>query len=80
MFFFGSDPVEQDNWQPRINKLEKSLNLWKSRSLSLIGKSLIINVLAMSKFFYLAKVLTPPYLGAFSRKSASLALFMGVKN
>ena len=57
--FFGTVLVEQDNWQLRINKLEKSLNLWKSRSLSLIGKSLIINVLAMSKFFYLAKVLTP---------------------
>ena len=52
--FFGTIPVEQDNWQARINKLEKSLNLWKSRSLSFIGKSLIINV-----FFYLAKVLIP---------------------
>lgn len=58
--FFGTVPVEQDNWQIRINKLEKSLNLWKSRSLSLVGKSLIINVLGLSKFFYVAKVLVPP--------------------
>ena len=57
---FGTVPVESDNWQPKINKLEKTLNLWKSRSLSLIGKSLIINVLALSKLLYLAKVLIPP--------------------
>lgn len=58
--FFGTVPVEIDNWQPKVNKLEKSINLWKSRSLSLVGKSLIVNVLGLSKFFYLAKVLRPP--------------------
>ena len=58
--FFGTVPVETDNWQPKINKLEKSLNLWKSRSLSFIGKCLIINVLGLSKFLYLAKVLLLP--------------------
>lgn len=54
---FGTIPVEQENWQPKLNKLEKSLNLWKSRSLSFIGKSLIVNVLGLSKFIYLAKTL-----------------------
>lgn len=58
--FFGTIPVEQDNWQPRISKLEKVLNLWKSRSLSLIGKSMIVNILGLSKFLYLAKVLITP--------------------
>lgn len=58
--FFGSVCVDSDNWQSKINKLEKLLNLWKSRSLSLIGKSLIVNVLGLSKFLYLAKVVTPP--------------------
>ena len=57
---FGTIPVEQDNWQPKINKLEKSINLWKSRSLSFVGKSVIINVLGLSKLFYLAKVLVLP--------------------
>ncbi len=58
--FFGTVPVEQDNWQTKINKLDKSINLWKSRSLSLVGKSLIINILGLSKLLYLAKVLIPP--------------------
>ena len=57
---FGSIPTEVDNWQPKINKLEKSLNLWRSRSLSLPGKALIINVLGLSKLLYLARVLVLP--------------------
>ena len=58
--FFGTVPVEIHNWQSKINKLEKLLNLWKSRSLSLIGKCLILNILGLSKFLYLAKILVPP--------------------
>ena len=57
---FGTIPVVEDNWQPKLNKLEKSLSLWKSRSLSLIGKCLIVNILGLSKLLYLAKVLIPP--------------------
>lgn len=57
---FGTVPVEQDNWQPKLNKLEKSLNLWKLRSLSLIGKSLVVNILGLSKLLYLARTLIMP--------------------
>ena len=55
--FFGNVSVELDNWQPKLNKLEKSLSLWRPRSLSLLRESLIINVLGFSKFTYLARVL-----------------------
>ena len=58
--FFGNVNVEQDNWQPKLNKLEKSPSLWRFRSLSLLGKSLIINVLGFSKFTYLARELPMP--------------------
>ena len=58
--FFGTIPVEQDNWMPKTNKLEKALNLWRARSLSLLGKALIINVLGLSKLLYLAKVFIVP--------------------
>ena len=57
---FGSIPTEVDNWQPKINKLEKSLNLRRLRSLSLPGKALITNVLGLSKLLYLARVLVLP--------------------
>ena len=52
--------TEQDNWQPKLTKLEKHLNWWKSRSLSFIGKSLIINAIGLSKLTSLATVLTVP--------------------
>ena len=58
--WFGVVPVEQDNWLSKIIKLEKSINLWKSSSLSFVGKSLIINVLGLSKFYYLARILLLP--------------------
>jgi len=56
----GLANVDPDNWQSKLNKLEKNLNLWKSRSLSFVGKSLIINVLGASKFWFLAKILPAP--------------------
>ena len=57
--FFGQ-ATEADNWQPKLKKLENHLNLWKSRSLSLVGKSLIVNTLGISKLLYLATILTVP--------------------
>ena len=57
---FGTEPVEEANWQLKINKLEKSLNLWKSSALSLVGRGLIVNVLGFSRFLYLPKVLVVP--------------------
>jgi len=53
----GLANVDPDNWQSKLNKLKKNLNLWKSRSLSYVGKVLIINVLGASKFWFLAKIL-----------------------
>ena len=56
---FGLD-TDADNWRPKLEKLEKHLNLWKSRSLSLVGRSLIVNVLGISKLLYLSAVLCVP--------------------
>ena len=58
--FFGVIDVPRDNWEPKLSKLDKMLTLWKSRSLSMVGKSLIINVLGISKLLYLARVLITP--------------------
>ena len=40
--------------------MDKMLSLWRSRSLSLVGKVLILNTLAFSKLFYLSRILEPP--------------------
>ena len=57
---FGTVPVERDNWEPRLSKLDNCLSLWKTRSLSFVGKVLILNILGLSKLLYLSRVLTPP--------------------
>lgn len=47
--WFGVVPVEQDNWASKVSKLKKAVNLWKSRSLSLVGKCMVVNVIGLSK-------------------------------
>ena len=54
-FSNGTTNVDPDNWLPRLSKLENNLNLWKSCSLFLVGKALIINVVGASKFWFLSK-------------------------
>ena len=46
--FFG-EKVEQDNWEPKLKKLESHLILWKRRSLPLVRRALLINTLGLSK-------------------------------
>lgn len=58
--FFGVIDVQGDNWEPKLSKLDKMLTLWKLHSVSMVGKSLIINVLGVSKLLYLSRVLTTP--------------------
>ncbi len=57
---FGNDSSVSDSWNARINKLEKKLDIWRSRCLSLRGKVLIINSLALSGLIFLASVLSIP--------------------
>lgn len=57
---FGVENTERDNWEPRLSKLDKSLSLWRSRSLSLLGKVLILNILGLSKLLFLSRFMQPP--------------------
>ena len=59
-FSNGTTCVDPENWLPRLTKLENNLNLWKTRSLSLVGKVLVINLLGASKFWYLSTILPLP--------------------
>jgi len=53
---FGNVDTSHDNWDDRVLKFRKTLNLWKSRDLSLKGKVLIANQLAASKLWYPASI------------------------
>jgi len=56
----GLVSVDNDNWKTKLDKLKSVLNLWSSRELSFIGRSMILNVLGASRFWHVAKVLVPP--------------------
>ena len=58
--YFGNSNVALANWIDRVTKLETKLNLWKSRTLSLKGKSLIVNTIGAAGLWYTATVLPMP--------------------
>lgn len=59
-FSNGLVSVDQDNWKSKLDKLKSVLNLWSSRELSFVGRSMILNVLGASRFWHVAKILPPP--------------------
>ena len=60
--FVGYGNLDEANWRPRFDAVECCLNSWCSRSLSFSGKALIINVLALSRIWYVASlVFMPPW-------------------
>ena len=58
--FFGNGKLDKANWSERVSKLEKRLNYWKSRTLSLKGKAMIVNTLGASGLWYTSTVLSMP--------------------
>lgn len=44
--------VAAKNYSSKVDDLKATLNLWKMRNLSLIGKVLILKFLALSRFVY----------------------------
>ena len=58
--FVGYGNLDEANWRPRIEAVERVLNSWRSRSLSLSGKALIINALALSRIWYVASLVSMP--------------------
>jgi len=59
-FSNGIVSVDNDNWKVKLDKLKSVFNLWSSRELSFVGRSMTLNVLGASRFWHVAKVLIPP--------------------
>ena len=49
-----------DNWKAKLDKLKQVLGLWSRRDLSFLGRGMILNVLGASRFWHVAKVVSPP--------------------
>ena len=58
-FFNDYLRTQNFNWEVQIRKLESALQNWKSRHLSLKGRAMIINTMALSKLWYLGAIISP---------------------
>ena len=66
--FLGPGLIDDFNWAPRLEAVEKCLDSWRSRSLSFGGKALVSNALALSRVWYVASLVHMParYLSGFN--------------
>ena len=60
--YIGHNKTECENlnWEPKIKEIDKLFESWKTRKLTLIGKTQIINSLAISTFVYNFTLLIVP--------------------
>lgn len=58
--FLGNGSMDDSNWRPCIEAVEKCLNSWRSRSLSYGGKAVVSNALALSRVWYVASLVPMP--------------------
>ena len=59
-FAYNSDDADNLNFGEKIRKLEKTLNSWKRRKLTLHGRIKIVKTLGLSKLIYNTSVLVIP--------------------
>ena len=58
--FLGNEDLNELNWRPRIEAVERCLGSWRSRHLSYSGKALVMNALALSRVWYVASLIPMP--------------------
>ena len=59
-FSYDENKTNELNFAEKIRNLEKTLNRWKRRKLTLYGKINIVKTLGLSKLIYSASVLVIP--------------------
>ena len=59
-FSYNTEHANKLNFEEKINNLEKTLNGWKGRKLTLLGKKNIVKTLGLSKLIYNASILPIP--------------------
>ena len=59
-FSYNRNLFETENFTSKIDKLQKLLNIWSQRDLSLYGRILIAKTLGLSKLIYLSACVQTP--------------------
>ena len=60
--YLGHDSKKcyEKNWNDKVKNLEKKLDIWKNRKLTIFGKCTLINTLALSQLYFNATILKYP--------------------
>ena len=58
--FIGHGDLEGANWRPRLDAVTNVLSSWRQRSLSYGGRAVVINALALARFWYVASLIHVP--------------------
>lgn len=59
-FSYNEKACEKLNFEDKLHKCERILNMWRQRNLTMIGKSLIIKTFIISQFLYISCALQMP--------------------
>ena len=59
-FSYDEKRCEEENFEANCKSLKVKLDLWKSRDLSIYGRTLLIKSLGISQFLHLASVISVP--------------------
>jgi hypothetical protein len=67
--WFGVGYSPGQFWMSLVIKLDKNLNLWRTRNLSLTGRANVVNVCGLSKLWYVASsiAMPPAYIKMFNK-------------
>ena len=58
--YIGNRNLDESNWRPRLNAVERCLSSWRAQALAYSGKATIINALALSRIWYVASLVPMP--------------------
>ena len=57
---YSKEQCKQKNWNEKLEKIAKVLDLWRKHHLTLFGKIIVIKTLALPKIIYVATILPIP--------------------
>ena len=59
-FSYNETESEEFNFTQKLLSLKQCLNMWRGRNLSIIGRILLVKSLGLSKFVYVASIMSVP--------------------
>ena len=61
-FGLNETEIQKLNWESKLDKLKRLLSVWRKQNLTIYGRAIIINVIALSQLLYnMNMIVTPEY-------------------